>query len=322
MGKDYVIGIDGGGTYTRVVIADLEGNVAGAFTGGGSHPGKNKDAKTNVQHAVLEAVKQAGKDISVKYIVGGFAGLDQPEDQHWADDFLNIDGINAPFSAVNDAEIAQYGAFLGKSGIVAVAGTGSNILGRTENGRIVKEGNFHHKSKAGARHLSYSVIYDIITAKSFIKEDEQFIHSILEHLDLKNVSELRKFASDGFYADYFMTMKKLSKMGRIVTDEAHMGNKIAISACRKAANSLTTGILLVSSVFSEEKVPFTLIGSVATNSFIANVIMEELEKRDIFKELVYQPPKLRPEMGAVLKTYHRLGLKITEEVINKLEKPQ
>lgn len=42
MKKEVIIGIDGGGTHTRVAVSDLDGNILGFAKGGGVHPKKIK----------------------------------------------------------------------------------------------------------------------------------------------------------------------------------------------------------------------------------------------------------------------------------------
>jgi glucosamine kinase len=62
--NDIVIGIDGGGTHTRVMVADSEGNVLSYIEKGASSIHKDLQSKLNVHQAIQEALQQAGKEIS------------------------------------------------------------------------------------------------------------------------------------------------------------------------------------------------------------------------------------------------------------------
>jgi hypothetical protein len=57
-----VIGIDGGGTYTRALCADLEGRVLAFAQTGGAHPRKNAIAEENVRAAIGQILDRAGRE--------------------------------------------------------------------------------------------------------------------------------------------------------------------------------------------------------------------------------------------------------------------
>jgi N-acetylglucosamine kinase-like BadF-type ATPase len=54
--RQIVIGIDGGGTYTRACAADLQGNVLAQVQVGGANPSKNPDAEQNIRFAISECL--------------------------------------------------------------------------------------------------------------------------------------------------------------------------------------------------------------------------------------------------------------------------
>jgi glucosamine kinase len=313
-----VLGIDGGGTYTRVAVADLKGNILGFSKKAGSHPNKNQNPEMNVKAAIMEALKLANQSKrSIQYISAGFAGLNNPIDKKWANQYVKLAGLEAPFALVNDAEIAQFGAFLGEPGIIAIAGTGSIVLGKNEKGSILKNFDFHHDSEAAARFLSYSVIYEIISQKTF-SEDLVFINSILDYWDVKDIEGLRKIASKGFSNNNIEAVQKLSQMGTLVTNEAPKGNKIACRACEKAVGSLTTGIGLVSSMFSSKTVSLSFVGGVANNPYIKALLRDKLGTKETTKMFIYKNPQLSPVLGAVLYAYSRMGLDVSKKMVDRL----
>jgi glucosamine kinase len=308
--QSVVIGIDGGGTYTRVAVADLEGNVLSHSIKGGSHPGKNQDPLSNVQQAIQEALHVAGcSTSSVSYVVGGFAGLNERSDLGWARELTNVPGLNCPKEHKNDAEVAQYGAFLGDKGIIGIAGTGSIVLGKTEEHTVIKNYDYHHDSKAGARYLSYSVIYQLITSTDKMHhQEDQLLANVLQFWDVTNMNELRILASKGYGDHNIAAIKKLSEMATIVTNAALNGSEMARNACFLVAAGLVTGLELVGSSFNEEAVPYTLVGGVATHPFIEKCIREQLMNNE-FKQFIYQQPLVSPVLGAVLNAYDQLGIK-------------
>ena len=79
----YLIGIDGGGTKTKCLIADTEGNVLGAGRGGPGNYLKEglMVVRLSLQEAIDEAIANAGlKDPEVAVLCAGLAGMDRNED--------------------------------------------------------------------------------------------------------------------------------------------------------------------------------------------------------------------------------------------------
>ena len=130
-----VLGVDGGGTFTRALIADLDGRVLASAETGGSNPSHHPRAEENAREAIQQVLVAAGcESAQVEALVAGFAGLDGPEDQEWADRFTAVPGLVCPHLSVNDAVIAHAGALRSQPGIIAISGTGSIVFGVTPAG--------------------------------------------------------------------------------------------------------------------------------------------------------------------------------------------
>ncbi|MFP7298319.1 BadF/BadG/BcrA/BcrD ATPase family protein [Neobacillus niacini] len=320
MNQGIVLGIDGGGTYTRIVASDLFGTVLASAKKEGSHPGKNKNPEKNVKDAIFEVLQKANHlPNSVRCIVGGFAGLNNPADKLWVGNFLNVPGISCPKILLNDAEIAQYGAFIGKHGVLAVAGTGSIVFAKTEDGNSIKNYDFHHDSVAGSRYLSYSVIYEIITQRTSYK-DQQLIDQVIDYWGVDTIEELRLLAAKGFTADKVDAIKRLSSMGAIVTKEALNGSETARRACKQAVKSLVTGVLLVSSTFTSDFVPLALGGGVIKTPYMEDLFKKELHISNSNKNYTYHPIQLSPVMGGVLYALNEIGLPINDGLVESFTK--
>ncbi len=168
MNDRVVLGIDGGGTYTRVAIADMLGNLLSYVEWkGGASTHKNSNAKENVYNAVCQATKQANCRIhNIAGVVAGVAGYDDEGDLEWVRGLTNIDGLNCPKQHENDAVIAHNGALLSNPGIICISGTGSIILGITEKEKRIRNYDFHHYSATAARFLSYNCVHKIIAGET------------------------------------------------------------------------------------------------------------------------------------------------------------
>ena len=76
MRKSFVIGLEGGGTTTRVMVSDLQGNVMAYKESGSAHPNKDPQAKKHIHDAVMGAVKEARIELDqVLYFTAGLPWL-------------------------------------------------------------------------------------------------------------------------------------------------------------------------------------------------------------------------------------------------------
>src|SRR4051812_31559949 len=120
-----VVGIDGGGTNTRAMAADMSGRVLGHVEAGGTNPAHAPGAEENAGQALREVLAAAGCEPGqVAGLVAGFAGLDSREDEEWAARFTTLPGLRCSRVHVNDAVIAHAGALRSRPGIIAICGTG------------------------------------------------------------------------------------------------------------------------------------------------------------------------------------------------------
>lgn len=117
---DYFLGLDGGGTGCRAVLADGHGSVVGRGQGG---PANVNSDREGALAAISAAVAQALGDVPPVRVsaVLGLAGAEVSGARDWLTPRL-------PFGrarVVQDAVIATAGALGAQDGIVAAIGTGS-----------------------------------------------------------------------------------------------------------------------------------------------------------------------------------------------------
>lgn len=139
-----VLGIDGGGTKTRCLVADLDGQVLGEGAAGPSNYQAVglETAATNVRVAALLALAAANLTFDdVAAVCAGLAGAGRPEDKatlREAFDFFPPDTLQV----VEDARIALAGALGGHPGAVVISGTGSIAFGVDADGNTVRAGGW------------------------------------------------------------------------------------------------------------------------------------------------------------------------------------
>jgi glucosamine kinase len=135
--RTLVLGVDGGGSKTRAVVADGAGEVLGEGLAGASNPlrvgvseaaGAIRDA---VDRACAEAGVRRGEIVAAEVGLAGVKRADIRERMRVAVAELGVKIVEV----VTDADIALYGATEGKPGLVIIAGTGSVCCGINARGR-------------------------------------------------------------------------------------------------------------------------------------------------------------------------------------------
>ncbi|MEK5448090.1 N-acetylglucosamine kinase [Paenibacillus sp. FSL R7-0331] len=316
--KDVVIGIDGGGTNTRAIAADIHGNILACSIKGSASIYRESSVQANVQSAITEVISQGGiKESRVIGIAAGIAGFDSPEDLEWVAPLTAVPGLACPRWHVNDALIAHYGAHLARPGIIAIAGTGSILIAINEEGRYLRNYDFHHYAASAARLLGYEAVFEVLAGLTDFS-DERLVARMLAHWEVTSVEELYSLASGGFDADRKARDRHFGRFAPVVTKEAELGSSASIRVCSRAIRQMITGVELLGAAFREPTVPVAFIGSVAGSRYFQDKLRDGLKAapNKLYKMVT---PQLPPAAGAILYALEQAGRPVTDEVIRRLQ---
>ncbi|HEX3470254.1 MAG TPA: BadF/BadG/BcrA/BcrD ATPase family protein [Silvibacterium sp.] len=139
----FFLGFDAGGTKTTCALAD-DTQVLARDVGGSIKP-----LRVSIEHAgqnltalLGEIAKQSGVDLGkVSASCIGTAGVRLPQTDGWMRQILS-QCAGGEIVVCGDEEIALDAAFPGAAGILAMAGTGSNVMGRTSQGEMLNVGGW------------------------------------------------------------------------------------------------------------------------------------------------------------------------------------
>lgn len=138
------LAIDAGGTNTTCVLADDRTILARTQTGSIKRMRVSaEEASRNLSEA-LDALEYSSgiKIASVDAVCIGTAGETVDLVVDWIDSEIRRSAPHAKLLILGDVEIALEAAFPGTRGVLALAGTGSNICGRTASGRTFRAGGY------------------------------------------------------------------------------------------------------------------------------------------------------------------------------------
>lgn len=143
--KPLLVGIDGGGTKTRVIArrAGEDRPLLDQVYPESNYQSIGMSAVTRVLGLILDDLKPFfSPDHSDISLAMGMAGIDRESDVELYLSALRELGYEGRATACNDASIALMGAHGGRAGAIVICGTGSIATGLTEDGREIRAGGW------------------------------------------------------------------------------------------------------------------------------------------------------------------------------------
>jgi glucosamine kinase len=236
------VALDAGGTKTQCWVAD-ETRVLGRATGGTVKimmVGEERAAE-QLREVIFKAAGAADIDLrNVTRTCMGLAGITSESTRAWADRTLRS-LVAGEIVLCGDEEIALDAAFRGGPGLLVVAGTGSNVVGRCSNGEIVSAGGWGpvigdegsgtwiglEAIRAGLR------AHDRGVATCLLREIEA-------HWGLKDMGELIARANERSRPDF-------AELAMVVSRCAEVGDALAASVLVRAGAELAEQVSLAAS---------------------------------------------------------------------------
>jgi len=235
-----VLGIDGGGTNTRAAI------IAGGKIVGHGQSGSIKRlrvgaeaAEANLRTVLKEAYAQAGVK-GVEAACCGVASASMPGITEWITAVFDDFGV-ARSEVVGDHIIALDAAFQGGPGILQIAGTGTNCVGRAPDGTLETAGGW--SSRLGDEGSGYWIGVNSIRRALHARDREEPCLVIPKVMEIWGTKDMDEFIDlgDGTPGPDF------AALAPAINELAEAGDAVAVGILQQAAIDLVGFVLLVRS---------------------------------------------------------------------------
>lgn len=255
-----VLGIDGGGTRTRASI--MAGDQLLARTESGSIKRLRvgaEAAEANLRSLLTEAYKQAGiTHLSAASV--GVASATMPGVTEWITAVLRDFHVGHS-EVVGDEVIALDAAFQGGPGILQIAGTGSNCIGRAPDGSRESAGGW--SSRLGDEGSGYWIGVNSVRRALHAYDREEptkILEKVAEIWGTPTLDALVNLGDSTPGPDFAALAPAMNEL-------ALAGDAVAIGVLRQAADDLAESVLLVRSKLRRKhgitvEVPVAWTGSV------------------------------------------------------------
>jgi glucosamine kinase len=292
----YYLAIDSGGTKATYALADSHRELARAKSGTIKRMRTDAlSAAANLDAALADLERQAGVSLrSVSRTCIGTAGERVPLVADWLREAISA-RVGGDLILLGDIEIALDAAFSGAAGVLALAGTGSNVAGRDARGQITTAGGY---GPALADQGSGHRIGEQALRAAFLAIDEgrttSLLAAILAFWRLRDPDELVAFANQ-------IPPPDASQLARLVIEAALAGDAVATAVLRDEGRALGYLVRLVLrrlTAVSPELPGLAFAGSILQNAASVRAALIE-EVCSEFPGIVAQEGVVDPLAGAL-----------------------
>lgn len=227
-----VVGIDGGGTHTRLEIRDGENRLVCRETFGPFN--LNSIGEEAFRKLLRQVFDFCGGMAACEKLCVGAAGISNPAVGEILSQELSASGFAGRFVLCGDQEIALRGA-TSEPGVAVISGTGSICFGKNKAGRTARSGGYGHLIDDGGSGyaLGRTAFAEAVRAMDGRGGDPEILAAVLNRLGAKTPGELVAFVY-GPGTD----KSAIAQFSAVLLQQAEKGNRRAQELLKEQAQEL------------------------------------------------------------------------------------
>ena len=298
------LGVDGGQSSTKALLADETGKVMGRGRGGPCNHVASAEGRSRFLSAVGDCLRQAYHEAGLESTSVRFASVclglsgGAEDKEAYTKELIASDR----YKLTHDAEIALLGGTAGEPGIIIIAGTGSIAFGRNAQMQTARAGGWGYifGDEGGGFDLARQGL------RRALQYEEGWGPPTVLHKALLEASgaATANILMHQFYNKF--DRQEIAGYAKLVSGAAEQGDKVALEVLKSAAQSLT---LYVTGVYDQlfkrsETIQIVAIGGV----FKSPLLMQQL-MQNIYTSLLCPTgnPRFSPAAGALLEALRQDG---------------
>lgn len=315
MDTDLIIGVDGGGTHSRLAAVREDGTVVAIGPGGGINYNTigMRVARERLFDAVEALLGECG-ETRYRALSIGMSALDGAADERLIKEFAADRFDPNKIKMNSDVYMALMGATMGGCGVMVVSGTGAMIVAMDERGNVHNCGGWGYLLDDPGS--AYGVAIQALKAVMAGWEGSIPPTLLTEHA-------LNFFQADGkrellekLYADE-SDPSRIAQFAREVLTCAKLGDKAARDIVEGNVAYLVRQTNRMLGLCGE-KVGVSLYGGMfAHNEWIRSMFCRQLKELSPFTTVSML--KFPPELGAVV-AYMKQAGRLNEDIVDKMKK--
>ena len=296
------LGIDGGGTKTKVAIIDEQKNLIYEGLSGPSSLDtvNNKTTLRAFQDALIPFFEKQPNTV-FKGVFAGLGGVSKVSDKTQLKNIISlIPGVTnkTNVTAGSDMENALSSGLFEDEGMVLIVGTGSVAYGKNKKGETHKAGGLGYKEGdfGSAYDLGLKAIQAASKALDNRYETTAFTKEVIQALNFKEPNDVIDFMEK-----YRENRTFIASLAPIVTKHADLGDAYAMMICDNAVDELVLAVCAVHRRLQFEHPQLVIVGTLGNET---HYFKKTLHKKLIesIPVLEITAPKVDPSLAASLQS--------------------
>ena len=287
--KQYVIGVDGGGSKTAVALLDQDGRVLGRGLSGSTnhHNVGLAQTKRNLWAGMSAAAQEAGVTMQdVSAATWALAGVDRLQERRLFGELAAEMLPAIPVQVKNDAVAALVGGLGHHYGVALIAGTGMIAYGENEAGKVARAGGWGSFFDRGS---AYDLVQNVLRSFAVVHDSQQARSTELADnlLAAAGLSKITDFLVWVYESE--RQVSDIANLAPIIVAAAEQGDLVAVAAVNQGVSGLAAAVASVARQLDYQAAfPLVLCGGL-------------LAKSDFYRGLVVQAarnslPEVQPHL--------------------------
>jgi N-acetylglucosamine kinase-like BadF-type ATPase len=306
--SELILAVDGGGTKTVLAFANRDGELVFLDQGASSNPMDNERWREQLSQLFTAAGHLLPSTVHAVFGLPGFGEIKRFDELMRS---AAADLSSAPHHVMNDVELALDGAFVGRPGVLLLAGTGSMAMARDAGGQVLRVGGWGEifGDEGSAFWIGREALSATSQALDGRTDAVDFANGILSGLGLDIGGGCDALMSWCYGSQRLRSA--VAGVARFVDALARSGNRTALAILNSAADHLSAHLTAIRRCMKGAQ-PATW--SYAGGVFESRVIGAMLARRHGKP----RPPRLPPIAGGLWRAAREAGWRTDDAWIEKL----
>lgn len=325
---DYLVGIDGGATNTRCLLANEEGRVIGTLSRGPAN--YRTQGIEYVSQFLYDSIDSLLKSANVGWdklesVIAGLAGIREEFDRKRMSDKLGEKfpaGKGPVVHIYNDLYIALFGGVREEFGVVTNAGTGAISFGIKSSGeRFISDGwGYLLGDKGSGFWIGLEAIKAVLSMVDNRRDESSLAEGVREHFSLGRTVELL----DVVYNEKGgVEVDRIASLSPLIFERAKAGDKVAEEIVVQAGEELarTTFAVVDSLNMTGREFPLLLSGGVFDATYLElmmGAFESYLNSKGCSGYSIVEPD-YPPVVGSLLVGLRSLNGEVTQSIMTRLD---
>lgn len=265
---NYYLGIDGGGTKTRLIMVDEAGNLMAECEGGPVN--LNSGSYESVEAVLSDMISDVLKKCSAVpsdclSLCVGAAGAGRHDEKAMIYNIIKKLGFSGKIIVTDDVTIAFYGGLDGAPGVMVISGTGSICFGCNYHGEIFRCGGWGHilGDEGSGYAIGVGVLASVMRAYDGRGPKTAMTSMVLEHLHISSPENMVEYVYRSGAGK-----KDIASFAKFADDGCELNDPVALSIIDNAAKELHLSVATVIDHLKFDPIPDVCYGGGVLNRSI------------------------------------------------------